>query len=104
VIVTERDLIVARAARDAAMSAYADHARDIGALAAWAEIDLAALIAALPEVAPLPAPTEPGWWWADGQPVSVDAEGWCWVTGSEIERPTSAYRAWRPLAEPAKEG
>ena len=53
-IPTERDLQVARAVRDACYLAVPESSRDAVDL-----LDLAAVIAALPEAAPLPAPTGP---------------------------------------------
>lgn len=105
--VTDELLQVARAVRTECVR----KCTEIGERSDMGRIDLAALIAALPEAAPLPAPTGPGWWWARDTKdrwgwrmveirESKEVPGHLWLQGtfSRIEH----YDAWvGPLAEPA---
>jgi hypothetical protein len=100
--------MVARAVRDACWDEWR---RDGGHTIA--EVDPNAVIAALPEAAPLPAPTGPGWWWAHFAKESGFVEGWKVLRVSAVgTKLFTEHRDWLdaadawvgPLAEPAKEG
>jgi hypothetical protein len=110
--ISERDLAVARAVRDACISElYTGDDCNDATQSRMEEIDERALITAIPEPDPLPAPTGPGWWWARPQRVRVK-----WVVsrapwrvvevvrdddgGLACEWYIHSFDAWLPLVPP----